>query len=584
MEKRWVLKKKPEKEVVKQLSKELNISNVLSELLIHRGINTFEEARSFFRPQLSDLIDPFLMKNMDKAVDRIEKAKDLGEKIMVYGDYDVDGTTAVSIVYSFLKNTHKKVDFYIPDRYAEGYGISYKGIDFAVENGYSLLISLDCGIKAVEKVDYAKEKGLDIIIGDHHRPGDVIPNAVAVLDPKQDDCNYPFKELSGAGVGFKLIQAITIRSGASVDKIYCYLDLVAISIAADVVSMTGENRTLSYYGLKNLNKTPRIGVKYMLKSAGVDKKVSLGSEHFFKKIITVSDLVFLLGPRINAAGRIDSATDSVRLLISNNTEYAEKLGKQINDLNTTRRELDSNITKDALQILNEDIDIGNKKATIVYRENWHKGVVGIVASRLIDKYYRPTIVLTKADGLITGSARSVKQFDIYDAIDSTNHLLENFGGHTYAAGLALKPENLDQFITEFQKYADENITDEMLIPEIEIDAELFISDINFKFYKILKQFAPFGPGNMSPVFCTKNVIDTGYAKLVGKKENKHLKFSVVHPDRTGNPIPAIGFNQGHHLEEMQKGNPFSICYHIDENTWLGNTTLQLRVLDIKFGE
>lgn len=582
MEKRWVLKKTPDKEVVKQLSKELNINNKLAGLLVHRGITTFEGARSFFRPQLSDLLDPFLMKDMDKAVDRINIAKTSGEKIMVYGDYDVDGTTAVSLVYSFLKNTHKKVDFYIPDRYAEGYGISYKGIDYAVENGHKLLISLDCGIKAVEKVEYAKKKGLDIIIGDHHRPGDVIPDAAAVLDPKQGDCNYPFKDLSGAGVGFKLIQAISIREGIPVEKIYSCLDLVAISIAADVVPMVGENRILSYYGLKNLNKAPRIGVKSLLKSAGVEKKVSLGSEQYFKKKITVSDLVFLLGPRINAAGRIDSAINSVRLLISNNFEYAAKLGKQINDLNTTRRELDSNITKDALQMLNDDSNINSKKATIVYREDWHKGVVGIVASRLIDNYYRPTIVLTKADGLITGSARSVKNFDIYDAIDSTNHLLENFGGHTYAAGLALKPENFDEFISEFHKYTDKHITDDMLIPEIEIDTELFISDINFNFYKILTQFAPFGPGNMSPVFLTKNVIDTGYAKLVGKKENKHLKFSVVHPDRTGNPVPAIAFNQGHHLEEMEKGNPFEICYHIDENIWLGNTTLQLRILDIKF--
>ncbi len=582
MEKRWVLKKKPEKEVVEQLSRELNINKKLATLLIHRGITTFDDARSFFRPQLSDLIDPFLMKDMDKAVDRVTKATTLGEKIMVYGDYDVDGTTAVSIVYSFLKTIHKKVDFYIPDRYLEGYGISYKGIDYAVENGYKLLIALDCGIKAVEKVEYAKKKGLDIIIGDHHRPGNVVPDAAAVLDSKQDDCNYPFKELSGAGVGFKLIQAVSIRLGTPVEKIYSCLDLVAISIAADVVPIVGENRTLSYYGLKNLNKSPRIGVRSLLKSAGVDKKSGLGGDQYFKKRITVSDLVFLLGPRINAAGRIDSAIDSVRLLISNNIEYAAKLGKQINDLNTTRRELDSNITKEALQMLDDDIDIDNKKATVVYREDWHKGVVGIVASRLIDKYYRPTIVLTKADGLITGSARSVKNFDVYDAIDSTNHLLENFGGHKYAAGLALKPENLDKFIEEFLKYADEHITDEMLVPEIEIDGELFISDINFNFYKILKQFAPFGPGNMSPVFITKNVIDTGYAKLVGKKDNKHLKFSVVHPDRTGNPVPAIAFNQGYHLEQMERGIPFEICYHIDENTWLGNTTLQLRVLDIKF--
>lgn len=582
MIKRWVLKNKPDKEVVEHLSKKLNISLKLAELLAHRGITTFEEARSFFRPQLSDLIDPFLMKDMDKAVDRICKAKAAGEKIMVYGDYDVDGTTAVSLVYSFLKNIHKKVDFYIPDRYEEGYGISYKGIDYAVDNEYKLLISLDCGIKAVEKVDYAKEKGLDIIIGDHHRPGNVVPNAAAVLDPKQDDCNYPFKDLSGAGVGFKLIQAISIREKIPLDKIYSCLDLVAISIAADVVPIVGENRILAYYGLKNLNSMPRIGVKSLFKSAGIDKRTGLGGDQYFKKIITVSDLVFSLGPRINAAGRIDSAIDSVRLLISNNWEYASKLGKQINDLNTTRRELDSNITKEALQMLHDDSEISSKKATIVYSENWHKGVVGIVASRLIDKYYRPTIVLTKANGLITGSARSIKNFDVYDAIESTNHLLENFGGHTYAAGLALKPENFEEFKKLFHSYAMKHITDDMLVPEIEIDAELFISDINFNFYKILKQFAPFGPGNMSPLFQTKNVIDTGYAKLVGKKDYKHLKFSVVHPDMTGNPVPAIAFNQGHHLEEMEKGNPFEICYHIDENTWLGNTTLQLRILDIKF--
>ena len=582
MEKRWVLKNKPDIEVVEQLSKQLNINSTLTELLIHRGINTFEEARSFFRPQLSDLIDPFLMKDMDKAVNRVNYAKKHGEKIMVYGDYDVDGTTAVSIVYSFLKNFHKKVDFYIPDRYAEGYGISYIGIDYAVENGYKLLIALDCGIKAVEKVEYAKSKGLDIIIGDHHRPGDIIPDAAAVLDPKQNDCDYPFKELSGAGVGFKLIQALSIISKTPVNKLYSCLDLVAISIAADVVPMVGENRVFSYFGLRNLNKEPRIGVKCLLNAAGIEKKTSLGKEHYFKKLITVSDLVFTLGPRINAAGRIDSAINSVKLLISNNLEYAKKLGGEIDELNKTRRKLDTNITKEALQLLKDDVNIKNKKATVVYREDWHKGVVGIVASRLIDNHYRPTIVLTKADGLYTGSARSIKNFDVYNAIDSASHLLENFGGHKYAAGLALKPENLDEFISEFQKYADKHITDDMLIPEIEIDTELFISDINFKFYRVLKQFAPFGPGNMSPIFLTKSVIDTGYAKLVGKKEAKHLKFSVVHPNRTGNPIPAIAFNMGRLLDKVKQGDPFDICYHIDENTWLGNTNLQLRILDIKF--
>ena len=583
MEKRWVLKKKPDIELVEQLSKKLNINKVLTELLIQRGISTFEEARSFFRPQLSDLIDPFLMKDMDKAVDRVNYAKEHGEKIMVYGDYDVDGTTAVSIVYSFLKSYHKKVDFYIPDRYLEGYGISYIGIDYAIENGYKLLIALDCGIKAVEKVDYAKQRGLDIIIGDHHIPGDIIPDASAVLDPKQHNCNYPFKELSGAGVGFKLIQALCIKANMPVEKTYSCLDLVAISIAADVVPMIGENRILSYYGLKNLNKSPRIGVRCMLKSAGVEKKTSLGNEYYFKKQITISDLVFTLGPRINAAGRIEKGVNSVKLLISNNLDYANKLGLEIEELNKTRRKLDTNITKDALQMLESDYDTDPvNKAIVVCSDNWHKGVVGIVASRLIDKYYRPTIVLTKADGLITGSARSIKDFDVYNAIDSASHLLENFGGHKYAAGLSLKPENLEEFTNTFYSYANDNITDNMLVPEIEIDNELFISDINFKFYRILKQFAPFGPGNMSPVFRTRNVIDTGYAKLVGQKDTKHIKFSVVHPDRTGNPVPAIGFNLGHHLEKIQEGNPFEICYHIDENTWLGNTTLQLRILDIKY--
>ncbi len=582
MEKRWVLKEKPDIELVEQLSKQLNINKTLTELLIHRSITTFEQARSFFRPQLTDLYDPFLMKDMDKAVDRVNYAKNNGEKIMVYGDYDVDGTTAVSIVYSFLKNFHKKVDFYIPDRYAEGYGISYIGIDYAIKNGYKLLIALDCGIKAVEKVSYAKSKGLDIIIGDHHRPGDVIPDAVAVLDSKQDDCNYPFKELSGAGVGFKLIQGLSIKAKLPIEKIYTCLDLVAISIAADVVPIIDENRIFSYYGLQNINKNPRIGVKCLFKSGGIDKKTSLGNEHYFKKRITISDLVFSLGPRINAAGRIDSAINSVKLLISNNLKHATKLGQDIDNLNTTRRELDSNITKEALQMLSNNVNINKQKATVVYNKDWHKGVVGIVASRLIDAVYQPTIVLTMADGLITGSARSIKNFDIYNAIDASSHLLENFGGHKYAAGLALKPENLEKFKKEFFSYANENISEKMLVPEIEIDAEIFISDINFKFYRILKQFAPFGPGNMSPVFKTKNVIDTGYAKHVGQKNTKHLKFSVVHPDRTGNPIPAIAFNMGHFLDKIEEGKPFDICYHIDENTWLGNTTLQLRILDIKF--
>ncbi len=582
MDMRWVQKKHDDNEIVNSLSEALNINGHLAKLLMQRGVKTFDEAKSYFRPSLEDLHDPFLMKDMDKAVDRIITAVKKGEKIMIYGDYDVDGTTAVSLVYSFFRTFYKKVEFYIPDRYSEGYGISYKAIDFACSEGVKLMITLDCGIKAVAKVDYAREKGLDIIIGDHHRPGDKVPEAAAVLDPKQADCEYPFKELSGCGVGFKLIQAIAIKKKIPEEKVFSCLDLVAISNAADIVPLTGENRILTYFGLKNLNQNPRIGINSILKSVGIKKNEKAVNGLIYNRELTVNDIVFLLGPRINAAGRIESATDSVKLLISNNEEYADKLGAAINELNTTRRDLDSNITKEALEML-KDLSLDpNKKTTVVYQEDWHKGVIGIVASRLIEKYYRPTIVLTKADGLITGSARSIKNFDIYDAIDDCSDILEHFGGHTYAAGLAFKPEKLDEFIQRFEEYAKDRITENMLIPELEIDDELYVGDINFKFYRILKQFAPFGPGNMSPVFITKNVIDSGYAKLVGKNGANHLKFSVVHTNRTGNPIPAIAFNQGHHIDKMREGLPFSVCYHIDENTWQGNTTLQLRVKDIRF--
>jgi len=582
MDMRWVQKKHDDNEIVNSLSEALNINGHLAKLLMQRGVKTFDEAKSYFRPSLEDLHDPFLMKDMDKAVDRIITAVKKGEKIMIYGDYDVDGTTAVSLVYSFFRTFYKKVEFYIPDRYSEGYGISYKAIDFACSEGVKLMITLDCGIKAVAKVDYAREKGLDIIIGDHHRPGDKVPEATAVLDPKQADCEYPFKELSGCGVGFKLIQAIAIKKKIPEEKVFSCLDLVAISNAADIVPLTGENRILTYFGLKNLNQNPRIGINSILKSVGIKKNEKAVNGLIYDRELTVNDIVFLLGPRINAAGRIESATDSVKLLISNNEEYADKLGAAINELNTTRRDLDSNITKEALEML-KDLSLDpNKKTTVVYQEDWHKGVIGIVASRLIEKYYRPTIVLTKADGLITGSARSIKNFDIYDAIDDCSDILEHFGGHTYAAGLAFKPEKLDEFIQRFEEYAKDRITENMLIPELEIDDELYVGDINFKFYRILKQFAPFGPGNMSPVFITKNVIDSGYAKLVGKNGANHLKFSVVHTNRTGNPIPAIAFNQGHHIDKMREGLPFSVCYHIDENTWQGNTTLQLRVKDIRF--
>ena len=581
MDKRWVLKESADGEAVERLSEALKINKRLCYLLVQRGISTYDEAKNYFRPQLSDLHDPFLMKDMDKAVDRILEAIDRHEKIVVYGDYDVDGTTAVALVFSYLRNFHKKIEFYIPDRYDEGYGISYKGIDIATKNGFTLMIALDCGIKAVEKVEYAREKGLDIIICDHHRPGDVLPNAVAVLDAKQDDCTYPYKDLSGCGVGFKLTQAIAIKKGDDMEKVYNGIDMVVVSIAADIVPITGENRILAYYGLKKLNTDPRVGIDSLLVSGGIERSEA-GSEFYYKREITINDLVFVVGPRINAAGRIESATDSVRLLVSKELEFADKLGAQIDELNSTRRDLDSNITSAALSMISHDAVHQTKKTTIVYDENWHKGVIGIVASRLIENYYRPTIVLTKSNGLITGSARSIKSFDIYDAIDACSHLLEHFGGHTYAAGLALKPENLDEFRFEFDKYAEERLSEDMLVPEIEIDEDLYVSDINSNFYKILKEFAPFGPGNMSPFFMTSNVIDTGYARVVGRNGNDHLKFSVVHPDRTGNPIPAIGFNLGHHFADVKAGKPFSICYHIDENTWQGHTTLQLRVKDIKF--
>ncbi|PLX05484.1 MAG: single-stranded-DNA-specific exonuclease RecJ [Marinilabiliales bacterium] len=582
MDKRWILNNDSDFESVERLSKELNINKKLVSLLFSRGVTTYDEAKQFFRPKLEHLHDPFLMKDMDKAVDRVLLAVEKGEKIMVYGDYDVDGTTAVSLVYSFIKSFYKNIEFYIPDRYNEGYGISFKGIDYAHSVGSKLMIALDCGIKAVDKVKYAKEKGIEFIICDHHRPGETIPDAVAVLDAKQEDCNYPFKELSGCGVGFKLAQAIASKNNIPENKVFSFIDLVVVSIAADIVPMVGENRVLAYYGLKKINNDPSNGICSILKSAGVLPSQDEASKYYFSKEITINDLVFSLGPRINAAGRIENATNSVRLLISTNTEYAEKLGAQINELNSTRRDLDTNITKEAIEQIENNAENANKKATIVYNPQWHKGVIGIVASRLIERFYKPTLVFTKSGDLITGSARSIKGFDIYDAIDNSSDILEHFGGHTYAAGLALKPEKLEVFKAEFQKYADENLKEEYLTPEISIDEELDVSDVNIKFYKILKQFAPFGPGNMSPVFVSNNVIDTGYAKIVGKNGQKHLKFSVVQTTKRGAPLSAIGFNLGHHYDKIKQANPFSICYHIEENTWQGRTSLQLRILDIKF--
>ncbi len=574
METRWIIAKDVDKQLVKSLSESLGIDEILAILLVQRGITNFEEAKNFFRPSLSQLHDPFLMKDMDKAVDRLQKAMNDGEKILIYGDYDVDGTTAVALIYTYLKNfvNKKKIEFYIPDRYEEGYGISYKGIDYAANNGFGLVIVLDCGIKAVEKIEYANQRGVDFIICDHHRPDEVIPNAVAVLDSKRPDCEYPYKELSGCGVGFKLVTALSMRLGRPIEEVYELLDYVAVSIAADIVPITGENRVLAYFGLIQLNKNPRPGIAAVLRQA--EQKNALERE------LTISDLVFLIGPRINAAGRLEKASDSVRLLLATNNDHAEKLAASINDLNSKRREFDNAITEEALQMIDADEKMRNAKSTVIFNENWHKGVIGIVASRLTDTYYRPTIVLTRSGNLITGSARSIKNFDIYDAIDSCSDLLEHFGGHKYAAGLSLKPENLQEFSERFEKYVSENLEEGDLTPELNVDIEMDFTNITPKFVRILKQFAPFGPGNLSPVFLTRNVVDAGFSRAVGNR--KHLKLSVMQQGNTDFVFSGIAFQKGDLYERIHDKEPFTMCYYIEENYWQGKTTLQLNVKDIKF--
>ena len=574
METRWIIAKDVDRQLVKSLSESLGIDEILAILLVQRGITNFEEAKNFFRPSLSQLHDPFLMKDMDKAVDRLQKAMNDGEKILIYGDYDVDGTTAVALIYTYLKNfvNKKKIEFYIPDRYEEGYGISYKGIDYAADNGFGLVIVLDCGIKAVEKIEYANQRGVDFIICDHHRPDEVIPNAVAVLDSKRPDCEYPYKELSGCGVGFKLITALAMRLGRPIEEVYELLDYVAVSIAADIVPITGENRVLAYFGLIQLNKSPRPGIAAVLRQAE--------QKNVIDKELTISDLVFLIGPRINAAGRLEKASDSVRLLLATNKDHAEKLAASINDLNSKRREFDNAITEEALQMIDADEKMRNAKSTVIFNENWHKGVIGIVASRLTDSYYRPTIVLTRSGNLITGSARSIKNFDIYDAIDDCSDLLEHFGGHKYAAGLSLKPENLKEFSERFEKYVSEHLEESDLTPELNVDIEMDFTNITPKFVRILKQFAPFGPGNLSPVFLTKNVVDAGFSRAVGNR--KHLKLSVMQQGNTDFVFAGIAFQKGDLYERIHDKEPFTMCYYIEENFWQGKTTLQLNVKDIKF--
>ncbi|MFM9028386.1 MAG: single-stranded-DNA-specific exonuclease RecJ [Bacteroidota bacterium] len=578
--KRWALKSQAEARRAEAFATELNISPVLANLLIQRGINTIDEARLFFRPSLDDLHDPFLMKDMDKAVDRLHQAVQKGEKILVYGDYDVDGTTSVALVYSFIRSFYEQVDFYLPDRYKEGYGVSTQGIEYADEHGFSLIIALDCGIKAIDKVEHATSKGIDFIICDHHRPGDMLPAAIAVLDPKRHDDDYPFDELSGCGIGFKLIQGYAKKYDVNPDQIWKHLDLVAISTAADIVPIVGENRILVYYGLQRLNAQPRHGVEAILKLNNLKPQPyeEKDGSVIHRYNLSVSDLVFTIGPRINAAGRIHDARHAVDLLISATEAEADTNSKRINEHNTERKSLDVKITPEALTFIQEDSQFAGRKTTVLFNPDWHKGVIGIVASRLMERFYRPTIVFTESNEMVTGSARSVKDFDIYNAIESCSDLLEQFGGHMYAAGLTLRKDNLERFTERFEEIVSSTIEERMLVQEIEIDADLTFREITPSFYSILRQFAPFGPGNLNPVFRTENVRDTGQSRIVG---NNHLKLNLAEDENTRFGMDGIAFQMGQFHEYIMRKIPFDICYTIEENTYNGRTTLQLNVKDIK---
>ena len=560
---RWTLKTAPNLSLVDELSKVLSIDKVLSSLLIQRGIHTFEQAKKFFRPSLDDLHDPFLLKDMDVAVSRIEKAITNNENILIYGDYDVDGTTAVSLVSSYLKTITNDIATYIPDRYNEGYGISTQGIDFAADHNFSLIIALDCGIKALDKVKYASQKNIDFIICDHHKPGDKIPKAVAVLNPKRKDCSYPFDELCGCGVGFKLIQALASKRGQTLEDLTTYLDLVATAIAADIVPVTGENRILTYFGLQVINSNPRNGIKAIIQ--GVKKN-----------ILTITDVVFIIAPRINAAGRMKHGNAAVELLTEANFDQALEFAKKINNYNSERRVLDAEITKEALLQIEKNQE-KEKFTTVVFDEKWHKGVIGIVASRLIETYYRPTLVFTKSGDKLAASARSVKGFDVYDALEKCSEFIEQFGGHKYAAGLTLEPTNYAAFKNKFEEVVASSIERELLIPEITIDASLELSDINPKFFRIIQQMGPFGPQNMKPVFTTTSVRDNGYGKTVGS-DKTHLKLNIIYgaDQKTYN---AIGFGLGDKMKFIE--NDFDIAYSLDENEWNGNTSIQLLLKDLK---
>jgi single-stranded-DNA-specific exonuclease len=561
---RWTIKPKPSEEKVKQLAAALNVEDFVATLLVQRGIETFEQARQFFRPTLADLHNPYLMKDMDKAVERIELAIKNGENILVFGDYDVDGTTAVSLVSSYLKTEYPNVATYIPDRYGEGYGISFKGIDYADDNGFSLIIALDCGIKSIDHVAYAKERNIDFIICDHHRPGEFLPDAVAVLDPKRDDCSYPYDELCGCGIGFKLIQALGENRNQTIDDLTPYLDLVATAIAADIVPMTGENRVLAYFGLQVINSNPRPGFKAL-------------THQIKKQTLDITDVVFIIAPRINAAGRIKHGNHAVELLTEFDFVQAQQFASEIEAYNSERKDLDKQITKEALLQIEENQE-QKRFTSVVFQEDWHKGVIGIVASRLIETYYRPTLVFTKSGDKYAASARSVKGFDVYNALESCSEHLEQFGGHMYAAGMTLLEENYLAFKNAFEKVVEETIHPDMLIPEISIDAEINLADITPKLTRILKQFEPFGPQNMTPVFLTKNVKDTGYAQKLGAEE-EHLKLFVRQNNSEG--MAAIGFGLGNKMELTTNKTPFEAVYCIDENEWNGKISIQLRLKDIR---
>ncbi|MBR6291670.1 MAG: DHH family phosphoesterase [Bacteroidales bacterium] len=612
-EKRWNLRQNYDLETVEKLTASLGVDKIIAILLVERGITTFEEARSFFRPGLDQIHDPYLMKGMRKAVDRINEAIAKQERIMVYGDYDVDGTSAVALVYSYFKELDRNIDFYVPDREKEGYGISRQGIDYARETGVKLIIALDCGIKAMEQVAYAKQYGIDFIIGDHHLPDEsAVPDAVAVLDPKQADCKYPYKELSGCGIGFKIVEAhLEQKMGVRLCdmteqlddgrrqrqeelklRLLKYLDLVAVSIASDIVPIMGENRVLAYFGLRVLNTKPRPGIEAILHYGRVDKrKADNASDNtsdqtdksktgYFEKELTISDLVFLVGPRINAAGRIRSAFDSVRLMITEDVNIARHLAEDINTYNMERKDLDTAATEKAKQLIDNHPFYRGRHSLVLYDPGWHRGVVGIVASRIVEAYYKPTIVFTSgADGIVTGSARSIKEFDVHEALEKCADLLEHFGGHKCAAGVSLRQENMKAFVDRFERLVREGMGPEEQVPEIDVDCELSLGDVTPKFLRILKQFAPFGPDNNVPVFVSRELVDTGGARIVG---TNHLKFNAISTTERSAPYPAIAFQMGECLDRMKRGERFDLCYQLEENYWRGKTEIQLGVKDIRF--